>query len=54
MYKMKNKDLKDAGIIASEGRSLDSIYFSAVVVGLCAIGYLIGVIVALTVKIIGG
>lgn len=41
-----SKDLKDAGIIASEGRSLDSLYFSAVVVTISAIGYLIGVIVA--------
>ena len=51
---MKNHDLKKAVIIASEGRSLDSLYFTAVVVCLCAIGYLIGVIVAVTVKIIGG
>ena len=43
---MKNKELKNAGIIASEGRSLDSLYFSAVVVTISAIGYLVGVIVA--------
>ena len=49
-----SKELKDAGIIASEGKSEDSIFFNAVVVGLCAIGYLIGVIVAVTVKIIIG
>ena len=52
-----SKDLKNAGIIASEGRSEDSIFFNAVVVIGCligAIGYLIGVIVAVTVKIIGG
>ena len=47
---MKNKDLKDAGIIASAGRTEDSLYFSAVVVSLCAIGYLIGVIVAVIIK----
>ena len=41
-----NKDLKDAGIIASKGKSEDSLYFSAVVVTISAIGCLIGVIVA--------
>ena len=47
---MKNKDLKDAGIIASEGRTEDSLYFSAVVVTISAIGCLIGVIVAVIIK----
>lgn len=50
MYKMKNKDLKDAGIIASEGKSEDSLYFSAVVVTISAIGCLIGVIVAVVIN----
>ena len=47
---MKNKELKNAGIIASENGSSDSLYFSAVVVVLSAIGCLIGVIVALIIN----
>ena len=47
---MKSKKLKDAGIIASEGRSLDSIYFSAVVVVATAIGYAVGIIIAIIIK----
>ena len=47
---MKNKDLKNAGIIASEGRTADSIFFNAVVVVISVIGYAVGIIITIITK----
>ena len=47
---MKNKELKNAGIIASEGRTEDSIFFNAVAVTVIVIGYAVGIIITIITK----